>query len=148
MKTVRRRDILYASAILVVAWELAALAVHQPILPTPVVVAQAFVVELGRGLIGHFLSSLWRVVASTCLAVLLAAPAGLVLGQSPRHGQPVFAPGLHLIPDPKGRLCANRPVVLWRRRPAEDRHHLLDPFLSDPGVGTRPGGCYPSGAGA
>jgi energy-coupling factor transporter ATP-binding protein EcfA2 len=36
----------------------------------------------GRGSAGHFLASLWRVLSSTFLAIALAAPAGLVLGQS------------------------------------------------------------------
>jgi ABC-type nitrate/sulfonate/bicarbonate transport system permease component len=101
MRRVRRLDILYTTLILLVAWELAALAMRQPILPTPILVAQAFVVELGRGLAGHFLSSLWRVVASTCLAVLLAAPAGLVLGQSPRLDS-LFSPVIYILyPVPK-----------------------------------------------
>ena len=101
MKTVRRRDILYACAFLMLAWELTALAVRQPFLPAPWVVAQAFVVELGRGLVGHFLSSLWRVVASTCLAVLLAAPAGLALGQSQRLDS-LFSPLVYILyPIPK-----------------------------------------------
>jgi ABC-type nitrate/sulfonate/bicarbonate transport system permease component len=101
MRKVRRLDILYTTLILLVAWELAALAVRLPILPTPILVAQAFVVELGRGLAGHFLSSLWRVVASTCLAVLLAAPAGLVLGQSPRLDS-LFSPVIYILyPVPK-----------------------------------------------
>lgn len=80
----RRRDILAAIIFLVAAWEGIALLVNQPILPTPLVVAQAFKDELGRDLPAHFLSSLWRVTASTFLAVILAAPAGLILGQSSR----------------------------------------------------------------
>jgi NitT/TauT family transport system permease protein len=101
MRTIRRRDVLFAVVFLLAAWELAALAVHQPILPPPGVVAQAFVVELGRGLVGHFLSSLWRVFASTGLAVLLAAPAGLVLGQS-RRLDSLFSPLVYLLyPIPK-----------------------------------------------
>ena len=84
MKTVHRRELLFATIFLLIACELTALAVNQPILPAPAVVAQAFIVELCRGLVGHFLSSLWRVVASTFLAILLAAPAGMILGQSPR----------------------------------------------------------------
>ena len=101
MKTVRRQDILIAIVSLLIVWELAALAVHRSILPAPWVVAQAFVVELGRGLVGHFMSSLWRVVASTCLAVLLAAPAGLILGQSKRMDS-FFSPLIYLLyPIPK-----------------------------------------------
>ena len=55
----------------------------KPILPTPVESLQALVQELLHGdLLEHFLASLWRVLASTALAIALAAPAGLVLGQS------------------------------------------------------------------
>ncbi len=101
MKTVHRRELLFATIFLLIAWELTALAVNQPILPAPGVVAQAFVVELGRGLVGHFLSSLWRVVASTFLAILLAAPAGIILGQSPCLDS-FFSPLLYLLyPIPK-----------------------------------------------
>ncbi len=109
MKNIRRRDLVLATLALLGAWELAALLIHQPILPTPDVVTRAFVVELGRGLPGHFLSSLWRVVASTCLAVLLAAPAGLMLGQS-RRLDSLFSPLVYILyPIPKVVFV---PVVL------------------------------------
>jgi NitT/TauT family transport system permease protein len=101
MKTVHRRELLFATIFLLIAWELTALAVNQTILPAPGVVAQAFVVELGRGLVGHFLASLWRVAASTFLAILLAAPAGMILGQSPGLDS-FFSPVLYLLyPIPK-----------------------------------------------
>lgn len=97
----RRRDILLATILLVAVWEGVALLVNQPILPTPLVVAQAFKDELGKGLIAHFLSSLWRVTASTGLAVLLAVPAGLVLGQSARLNS-LFSPLVYILyPIPK-----------------------------------------------
>jgi len=109
MKTVHRRELLFATIFLLIAWELTALAVNQPILPAPGVVAQAFVVESGRGLVGHFLASLWRVAASTFLAILLAAPAGMILGQSPRLDS-FFSPLLYLLyPIPKVVFV---PVVL------------------------------------
>jgi NitT/TauT family transport system permease protein len=104
----KRRDFLYAVAALLGIWYLVALAVHRPILPTPLSVASAFVEALGAGLIGHFLVSLWRVVASTALAVGLAAPAGLALGQSRRLNN-LFAPVIYLLyPIPKVVLV---PVV-------------------------------------
>lgn len=50
---------------------------------------------------GHFLVSLWRVIASTALAILLAVPAGLILGQSKRMNS-IFAPVIYIIyPIPK-----------------------------------------------
>jgi NitT/TauT family transport system permease protein len=52
-------------------------------------------------LVGHFLVSLWRVIASTALAILLAVPAGLILGQSKRMNS-IFAPVIYIIyPIPK-----------------------------------------------
>jgi NitT/TauT family transport system permease protein len=52
-------------------------------------------------LLGHFLVSLWRVVAGTALAILTAAPAGLALGQSKRFNR-IFSPMIYLLyPIPK-----------------------------------------------
>ncbi len=57
----------------------------------------------------HFLASFWRVIASLALSILLAAPAGLVLGQSPALNR-LFAPFVYLVyPIPKVVLV---PLVL------------------------------------
>lgn len=98
----KRRDLLMALLALAVIWQLLSWALRQPILPSPVVVAAAFFTELARGdLTVHFLASLWRVVASTVLAILIAAPAGLLLGQSKRLNS-LFAPVIYLLyPIPK-----------------------------------------------
>lgn len=105
----KRRHVLYAVAALVLLWELAALVVSKPILPSPPAVAQAFVRELGAGLLKHFLVSLWRVLASMAISVALAVPAGLALGQSPRLDR-LFSPLIYLLyPVPKVVLV---PVVL------------------------------------
>lgn len=65
-------------------WQLGAMLINRPILPSPLVVvplfAQSFFGELGL----HFLASSARVLAAIMLATLLAAPLGLALGQSPR----------------------------------------------------------------
>jgi NitT/TauT family transport system permease protein len=78
------------------------MALDQPILPTPVAVFQALFEELVSGdLTEHLLASLWRVVASTALAIGLAVPAGLVLGQSRRLNS-LFSPVIYLLyPIPK-----------------------------------------------
>src|SRR3989304_4336841 len=65
-----------AALALVLAWEALALMVRRPILPSPIVVFQAFFTGLAGDLGLHFLASLWRGVASPALAVALAAPAG------------------------------------------------------------------------
>ena len=97
----KRRDLLFAVLVLLVLWQLAAMLLNKPILPAPWLVAQALVIELGKDLPGHFLASLWRVVASTLLSIALAAPAGLVLGQSRRLNS-LFAPLIYLLyPIPK-----------------------------------------------
>jgi NitT/TauT family transport system permease protein len=72
-------------------------------------VGQVFISELQQGLPMHFLASLWRVMASTALAIALAAPAGLILGQSSRLNR-FFSPFVYLIyPIPKVVFL---PVVL------------------------------------
>ncbi len=97
----KRRDLLLAILALLILWQVAAGLVRRPILPPPVEVAQAFMVGLRDELATHFLVSLWRVVASTLLAILLAAPAGLILGQSKRLNN-IFSPVIYLIyPIPK-----------------------------------------------
>jgi ABC-type nitrate/sulfonate/bicarbonate transport system permease component len=97
----KRRHLLVATLVLLVAWQLAAWLVDRPILPSPVLVAVTFVTELHKGLVDHFLVSLWRVVASTLLSIALAAPAGLILGQSQRLNA-IFSPMIYLVyPVPK-----------------------------------------------
>ncbi len=105
----KRRDLLIALVVLLALWQLAAWIVHRPILPSPLVVGRAFLIELRGTLPGHFLVSLWRVVASTILAIGLAAPAGLILGQSKRLND-LFSPLIYLLyPIPKVVFV---PVVL------------------------------------
>ena len=106
----RRRDLLLAVIVLLVLWQIAAWLVNRPILPSPVIVIVTFFEELLRGdLLKHFLVSLWRVLASTMLAILTAAPLGVILGQSPRLNS-ITAPLIYLTyPIPKVVLV---PVLL------------------------------------
>lgn len=105
----KRRDLLAAILVLLLLWELAALLLQRPILPTPLVVLRTFIVEMGDDLWQHFLASLWRVLASTLLSIALAAPAGLILGQSHRLNR-FFSPLIYLLyPIPKVVFV---PVVL------------------------------------
>ncbi len=97
----KRRDLLVATLVLLAAWQLLAWALDKPILPGPLVVLQTFFAELGNGLLEHLVASLWRVVASTALAIAAAVPAGLVMGQSPRVDA-IFSPIVYLLyPIPK-----------------------------------------------
>ncbi|NOY97922.1 MAG: ABC transporter permease [Chloroflexi bacterium] len=106
----KRRDVLLAALALAVFWEAASLLVNRPILPSPLTVIQVFVKELFVGdLMEHFAASFWRVLASMLLSVALAAPAGLVLGQSQRLNR-IFSPIIYLLyPIPKVVLV---PIVL------------------------------------
>ena len=106
----KRRDLLLATLALFVFWQLSALLLDKPILPAPLQALQALVQELLHGdLLEHFLASLWRVLASTALAIALAAPAGLALGQSKRLNS-LFSPLIYLLfPIPKVVLV---PIVL------------------------------------
>lgn len=106
----KRRNLLLAGFSLLVLWYLLAMLVNRPILPTPTAVLIALWHELTRGnLLAHFMASFWRVIASTLLAVLTAAPAGLMLGQS-RWLNDLFSPVIYLLyPIPKVVLV---PIVL------------------------------------
>jgi ABC-type nitrate/sulfonate/bicarbonate transport system permease component len=104
-----RRDLLVTVIVLLALWQIVAMLLSLPILPSPIQVGRVFIQELSTGLLGHFLTSLWRVLASTALAIALAAPAGLILGQS-RNLDRLFAPAIYLLyPVPKVVLV---PVLL------------------------------------
>lgn len=97
----RRRDLLVATAVLVGLWQLAAWLVASSILPGPLRVLAALIRETTRGLGAHFLASSGRVAASMLIAVALAAPLGLVLGQSRRLNR-LFTPIVYVLyPIPK-----------------------------------------------
>lgn len=97
----KRRDVFFAACALFIFWEIAALALNQPILPTPVSVLQVLFIEMGRDLPGHFLASLWRVTASMVISVVLAAPAGILIGQSEWLNR-IISPMIYLLyPIPK-----------------------------------------------
>jgi NitT/TauT family transport system permease protein len=106
---IRRRHLILAILALVALWQLSALIINRRILPTPIEVSQVFIQELQTGLVDHFIASLWRVLASTALAILIAAPLGLILGQSKRLNA-IFSPVVYLVyPIPKVVLV---PIIL------------------------------------
>lgn len=65
-------------------WELTALLVNKPILPSPIVVVPLFIKEMCGELGVHFLASAGRVVAAILLATITATPLGLALGLLPK----------------------------------------------------------------
>lgn len=97
----KRRDVLLAAAAIFAFWQITAMIVSMPILPTPLTVLVVFFSELQNGLFTHFTVSLWRVTAGMLLSVLVAAPAGLVIGGSKRLNR-IFSPVIYLLyPIPK-----------------------------------------------
>lgn len=105
----KRRDLFFAIIALLICWQLLSWLIDKPILPGPWIVIQTFIMELRDGLLAHFFASLWRVIASTVLAITLAVPAGLIMGQSERVNR-IFSPIVYLIyPIPKVVLV---PVLL------------------------------------
>ncbi len=105
----KQREITLAALGLLLLWQLAALIVQRPILPGPSTVLLIFVRELGNDLLLHFGASLWRVTAGMALSVLIAAPAGIVIGASPRWNR-LVSPIIYLLyPIPKVVLV---PIVL------------------------------------
>jgi NitT/TauT family transport system permease protein len=97
----KRRDVLLAAAAIFVIWQITAMVVSMPILPTPLTVLVVFFNELQNELFSHFAVSLWRVTAGMLLSVLVAAPAGLIIGGSKRLNR-IFSPIIYLLyPIPK-----------------------------------------------
>ncbi|PWH13606.1 MAG: ABC transporter permease [Anaerolineae bacterium] len=98
----RRRDLALTLLFLLAAWQLAAWLLNRPILPAPGTVIGVFWRELTQGMLAeHFLVSLWRVTAGMMLAIVSAAPSGLLLGQSKRLNR-FLAPTIYLLyPIPK-----------------------------------------------
>ena len=105
----QRRRILLAGGILLLIWEVTALIIQQAVLPPAHLVLVQFFKEIFGGLGVHFLASLWRVLALLFLAIVLASPAGLALGQSKRLNE-IFTPFIYLVyPVPKVVLV---PIVI------------------------------------
>lgn len=98
----RWRQLLLGLILTLILWQLAAWAIHRPILPGPMPVLQTFVEGMLSGrLARHFLISTYRVLASIAISLVLAVPAGLALGQSPKLNR-IFSPLLYIgYPIPK-----------------------------------------------
>jgi NitT/TauT family transport system permease protein len=105
----KRRDVLWAAVVLLIVWQIIAMAINLPILPEPLDVLIVFFRELRRDMMVHFMVSLWRVTAGMTLSVLVAAPVGLAIGGSKRLNR-FFSPFIYLLyPIPKVVLV---PVVI------------------------------------
>ena len=106
----KKRDVVLAALAILIFWQLTAMIVDRNILPSPILVIQVFFEEFFAGeMLEHALASLWRALAGMLLSVLLAAPAGLVLGQSQKLNR-FFSPVIYLLyPIPKVVLV---PIIL------------------------------------
>jgi ABC-type nitrate/sulfonate/bicarbonate transport system permease component len=92
---------LIALLVLLMLWHLLAFVIDRPILPAPLQVLARFIVEFPQALGQHFAASFVRVMLGIALAVLTAAPLGLILGQSARLNA-VIEPAIYLLmPVPK-----------------------------------------------
>jgi len=98
---VKKRHLLFAVVVLLIFWQVIAMIINRRILPAPIEVGMVFFQELQDELVSHFLASLMRVLSSTALAILVAAPLGIILGQSKRLNS-VLSPSIYIIyPIPK-----------------------------------------------
>ncbi len=106
----KKRDVAFAGVGIFIFWQILAMIVDRSILPSPAEVLLVFFEELIYGeIFGHAVASFWRALAGMLLAVALAAPAGLVLGQSKKLNR-FFSPVIYLLyPIPKVVLV---PIVL------------------------------------
>ena len=95
-----KRDLIITALTVLLIWQLLAMLLDRDILPTPIAVAQSFVENFGV-IARHFIASGLRVVVSIIIAVFLAVPAGLGMGQIPRLNR-IFSPLVYIVyPIPK-----------------------------------------------
>ncbi|MCK9362795.1 MAG: ABC transporter permease [Syntrophales bacterium] len=87
--------------ILFACWQLLALILDNPALPTPGKAFFVFFEQLPAGLWKHFLISGWRVLASIFISLAAGIPLGLLLGREDKYDR-FFSPMLYLTyPIPK-----------------------------------------------
>lgn len=80
----RNRWLSYTAAIvfLILAWWLIAVLINKPALPPPVKAFAEFYNQIGQGLLFHAWVSLYRIVISLAIALVLGIPSGIILGQN------------------------------------------------------------------
>lgn len=103
LKIIFRRSVEYGIALLLLGlfWHLAAVTANRPVLPTPWLALQKFLVLWQQSLWRHFLVSSWRVLASLVISMVTAVPLGLLLGRSEKLDR-FFAPLVYILyPIPK-----------------------------------------------
>ena len=84
-----------------IIWQLLAMLLNRYVFPPPTQVLVVFSQNIWQDLGWHFLVSAWRVLAAIILAVLVAVPIGLGLGQTPALNR-LFSPLIYIAhPIPK-----------------------------------------------
>ncbi|WP_217907630.1 MULTISPECIES: ABC transporter permease [Desulfosediminicola] len=100
-KPVTLGSTLIGLAMFFMLWQIGAMLLNRPILPSPLVVVPLFCQTIFGELGLHLLASSARVLAAIFIATALAAPTGLLLGQMPQVDR-VVAPLIAIIyPIPK-----------------------------------------------
>ena len=83
-RKIHPQSALVGFAVFLALWQLSSAIIDRPILPPPSQVLPMFLEDLPGELGLHLLASAGRVLAAIALAVVTAAPAGLLLGQIPK----------------------------------------------------------------
>ena len=97
----RYASYLLATAVMLIAWEVASALVRSPALPDPISALGSFASLMKGDLLAHFLISFYRVAVSIAIGVGLAIPLGLILGREESLDR-FFAPFIFLTyPIPK-----------------------------------------------
>jgi NitT/TauT family transport system permease protein len=95
------REIIVGLVATFIIWQILAILLNRTVFPPPTAVLIVFFQQIFGNLGRHFLVSAWRVVAAIVLAVVIAVPVGLGLGQTPRLNR-VFSPLIYIAhPIPK-----------------------------------------------
>ena len=82
-------------------WQMLAWIIRRPIMPSPIEVLPLFFTSIFNDLGLHLLASTGRVLAAIVIAVVLAVPVGLGLGQTPKLDR-IFGPLIAIVyPIPK-----------------------------------------------
>jgi NitT/TauT family transport system permease protein len=95
------RDLFVGLAATLIIWQVLAMLLNRNVFPPPTEVLTVFFQQIFGDLGRHFLVSAWRVVAAIILAVVVAVPIGLGLGQTPQLNR-FFSPLIYIAhPIPK-----------------------------------------------
>lgn len=95
------RELTIGVAATLIIWQLLAMLLNRHVFPPPTEVLVVFFQQILGDLGRHFLVSTWRVMAAIILAVIVAVPIGLGLGQTPVLNR-LFSPLIYIAhPIPK-----------------------------------------------